>query len=172
MKLTKKRLKQIIKEELENIQNESAAFLAARAATKGPKLIRKSDGDMLDTIERDVQDMVSYIKQKLNPEAIDVLMQQLAGAAGEKTMREYVQQEGMDIPTAEKIMQMDNCADLRNLVDDLEKSGRAYKGRVPTHEYLVAEKRYDELCLSTLSRNPDDPGYYPPGFLEENKDDA
>ena len=83
-----------------------------------------------------------------------------------------VQQEGMDIPTAEKIMQMDNCADLRNLVDDLEKSGRAYKGRVPTHEYLVAEKRYDELCLSTLSRNPDDPGYYPPGFLEENKDDA
>ena len=85
---------------------------------------------------------------------------------------ENIQQEGMGIPTVEEIMQMDNCADLRNLVDDLEKSGEAYKDGVPTHEYLVAEKRSDELCLSTLSRNPDDPGYYPPGFLEEKKDDA
>ena len=67
---------------------------------------------------------------------------------------------------------MDDCAELQKLVGYLEKSGKAFKDGVPTHEYLVAEKRFDELCLSTLSRNPDDPGYYPPGFLEENKNNA
>ena len=87
---------------------------------------------------------------------------------------ESLQQQEMRIPTAEEIMQMDNCAELQELVGYIERSGKAFNGRVPTHEYLVAEKRFDELCLSTLNRHMDDEdnplrpddqdyGYTPPG---------
>ena len=92
---------------------------------------------------------------------------------------ENIQQEGMGMPSIKQIMQMDDCVKLMKLKMKLEDANM--RGSA---EYQVADARFEQVCQQDPGRyqdpetgeyySEDDPeyGYYPPGFLEEKKDDA
>ena len=91
---------------------------------------------------------------------------------------ENIQQEGMRIPSIKQIMQMDDCVGLMSLMTKLEQAegfGRS------SAEYRVADARFEQVCYQVRGRDEEgnelrpgdkDYDYYPPGFLEENKNNA
>ncbi len=93
MKITRKQLKQIIKEEIEATLAEMKGVPAGtghaidygKALKKG---IRKSEGDVLGTMAQDIQDVVDWVKSKLGANAAERVMQALASAGDERASRE------------------------------------------------------------------------------------